>query len=276
MSNADFGLLRDYLRSLESVRCGCRGRDRIAILLNRIIHASFPLNALSYRVFGRSLVDPSLIIRGYKCRYGPLVYYCPGGNSETQFLDYWEPDVKRVIGKFTRGDAIDVGANLGLYTVMLSANSADHRRILSIEADPIQYRWMLKNIQANKCSNVIPLNIAAWSKETKLRLTRHVFGGPIAYSSVSFESRYAQDVGARSIDEVLEEVKIDPKLVKIDVEGSEFEVLRGMSETLRSAKPDLVFESSNRHTRANCFSLLEGLNYGIMPLDDGNFLATSR
>jgi FkbM family methyltransferase len=238
------------------------------------MHASFPLNALSYSVFGRPVVDPSLLVRGYKCRYGPLVYYCPGGNSETQFLDYWEPDVKRVIGKFTRGDAIDVGANLGLYTVMLSRNSADQRRVLSIEADPIHFGWMLRNIHANKCFNVIPLNIAAWSTDTKLGLTRHVFGGSLIDSSVSLGVGPTHEVAARSIDKVLEETEVDPRFVKIDVEGAEYEVLKGMSQTLRSAKPALVFESSHPQSREKCFSLLESLSYEIMPLADGNFLAT--
>jgi FkbM family methyltransferase len=232
------------------------------------------LNAISYGLFGRSIVDPSLMIRGYKCRYGPLVYYCPGGNSETQFLDYWEPDVKRIVGKFTRGDAIDVGANLGLYTVMLSRNSVDQRRVLSIEADPIHFSWMLKNIEANKCSNVIPLNIAAWSTETRLGMTRHVFGGSMIDSSVSLGLGPTHEVGARSLDKVVEETKVTPRFVKIDVEGAEYEVLRGLSGTLRSAKPALVFESSSLQSRANCFSLLESLNYGIVPLNDGNFLAT--
>ncbi len=274
MSIAARNLLRDYLRSLEAIRCGCRGRDRLAILLNRVMHASFPLNALSYSLFGRPIVDPSLMIRGYKCRYGALVYYCPGGNAETQFLDYWEPEVKHVIRTLTRGDAVDVGANLGLYTVVLSRNSADQRRVLSIEADPIYFSWLLKNIQANKCSNVIPLNMAAWSTETRLGLTRHTFGGSKTDSSVSLGLGSAHEVGARPLDKVLEETEIDPRFVKIDVEGAEYEVLRGMSETLRSVKPALVFESLNMQSRADCFSLLESLNYRIVPLDEGNFLAT--
>jgi FkbM family methyltransferase len=232
------------------------------------------LNALSYSLFKRPVVDPSLIVRGYRCRYGSLVYYCPGGNSETQFLDYWEPDVKRLIGKFTRGDAIDVGANLGLYSVMLSRNSADQRRILSIEADPFHFRWMLKNLQVNKCSNVIPQNIAAWSTETKLGLTKHVFGGSMTYSSVSPGPGSAYEVTARSLDRVIEETEIDPRFVKIDVEGAEYEVLRGLSETLRTMKPALVFESSDPQSRADCFSLLKRLSYEITPLRDGNFLAT--
>jgi FkbM family methyltransferase len=238
------------------------------------MHASFPLNALSYSLFGRPLVDPSLMIRGYKCRYGDLVYYCPGGNSEIQFLNHWEPDVKRVIGTFTRGDVIDVGADFGLYSVMLSRNTADRRRILSIEADPIHFSWMLKNIHANKCLNVIPLNIAAWSTETKLGLTRHIFGGSMIDSFVSQELESANKVAARPLDRVLEETEMNPRLVKIDVEGAEYEVLRGMSKTLQFVKPTLVFESSNLRSREKCFSLLESLNYRIAALDDGNFLAT--
>jgi FkbM family methyltransferase len=259
---------------LEAIKCGYTGRDRLAIFLNRLLHASFPLNALSFSLFGRPLIDPSLIIKGYKCRYGSLVYFCPGGNSEIQFLDIWEPDVKRVIGAFTRGDVIDVGANLGIYTVMLSRNSAERRRILSVEADPVNFGWMLRNIKANKCPNVIPLNIAAWSTETKLHLTRHIFGGSMTDSSVSPSLNPSREVDARPLDKVLAETGIDPRLVKIDVEGAEYEVLRGMFETLRSAKPALVFESSNIQSRGSCFSLLESLNYRIMPLNDGNFFAT--
>jgi FkbM family methyltransferase len=274
MSLATLKLLRDFLRSLEAIRCGSTGRDRFAILVNRVVHAGFPLNALSHSFLGRPIVDPSQMIRGYKCRYGDLVYYCPGGNAEIQFLDYWEPDVKRVISTLTRGNVVDVGSNLGLYTVILSRNSADERRILSIEADPIYFSWLIKNIQLNKCSNVIPLNIAAWSTETKLGLTRQSFGGSMIDSSVSGELGSTHEVSARPLDKVLEETEIEPRFVKIDVEGAEYEVLKGMSETLRSLKPAVVFESFSAQRRANCFSLLKSLNYRIVLLDDGNFLAT--
>jgi len=80
-------------------------------------------------------------------------------------------------------------------------------------------------------------------------------------------------IDARPLDQVFSDYDIKPRFVKIDVEGAEYEVLRGMERTLRATRPSVIFEALDREALAKCTSLLEQLGYSVRRLPDGNFLA---
>lgn len=264
------GLLAGYVQSLETVRCGNEKRDKLKILANRILYASYPLNFVSYGVFHRSLFEPHDLISSYRCKYGKTVFDCPGGNSELQFLKSFEPDVKEIVSQFQSGDAVDVGSNFGLYTIMMSNSVSVRGTVLSIEPDPSYFKFLARNVMLNKCENVIPLNIAAWSKTSRFAMRRHVFGGPME-DSIGEQNEGLID--ARPLDQVFSEHHIKPELVKIDVEGAEYEVLRGMERTLRLTGPRVIFEALNRQALGKCMSFLKEWGYSVKSLPDGNFLA---
>jgi len=64
--------------------------------------------------------------------------------------------------------------------------------------------------------------------------------------------------------------------VKIDVEGAEFEVLRGMERTLHTTGPQVIFEALNQGVLEECTFLLREAGYSVRPLPDGNFLARRK
>lgn len=111
----------------------------------------------------------------------------------------------------------------------------------------------MSGIRINKLANVIPLNIAAWDKECMLRL--YVGQGNVrgryfegrGWSSVKRRiSKKYVSVCAKPLDRVLEELKIDyVDWIKIDVEGSEHEVLKGLSKTIKRSRPRLIVESND-------------------------------
>ncbi|SRR6266581_1757027 len=78
------------------------------------------------------------------------------------------------------------------------------------------------------------VNVAAWSSASKLTLKRHVFGGP---SEDTIGEQIESAVDARPLDQVFSDYDISPILVKIDVEGAEHEILRGMERTIRGRDP---------------------------------------
>ena len=269
-----FKLLRDYVLSLEAIRYGIDPSDKLMIFLNRILHAGFPLSNMWYRQFGRPIISPPSLVSGYKCQYGGLVFRCPGGNSEIQFLRRWESDVKKAIVTRKKGDAIDVGANFGLYTMMLSHTSDLQSRILSIEPDPVYFHWLGKNIGLNKCRNVTALNIAAWNTNARLRLDRHLFGALMISSSVSIGEECESGTIARPLDQVFDELDLRPRFAKIDVEGAEYQVLQGMKKTIELERPMLVIETHDDETRGRCKAFLEKFEYVITDIHYGNFLAS--
>ncbi len=108
----------------------------------------------------------------------------------------------------------------------------------------MEFRVLLENIRLNNLRNVIPLRIAAWSGEAELKLfaAKH-FAGHSSLIVVPEDEGVYVNVRARRLDDVVGELKLGRvDFVKIDVEGAELEVLRGMRWILEHFKPGLVVE----------------------------------
>src|SRR5712664_3523689 len=112
--------LLHYIISLRGIGLGYRLTDRLKILIDRALLVTYPLNFYSYRHFGVTLLDPRRIISDYCCKVGNLVFRCPAGFSDMQLSDYYERSLKDLVSNVSKGDAVDVGANFGLFTIMLS------------------------------------------------------------------------------------------------------------------------------------------------------------
>src|ERR671919_2099235 len=78
-----------------------------------------------------------------------------------------------IIERFSpkQGDiVVDIGAAFGLYTIISSKRVGAQGKVVAIEAHPSNFEMLNRNIKLNQLTNVIPLNYAAYSKETKLKL----------------------------------------------------------------------------------------------------------
>ncbi len=188
-----------------------------------------------------------------------------------QLTDHYEWSVKDLVSKVTVGDAVDVGANFGLFTILLSRRLGEHGSVLSIEPDPFYFKLLTSNIKMNKCGNVLAINAAAWSSNTKVSLIPHTLGG------LGFETKVAasidesaREIPARTVDEFLAEFGLKPKFVKIDVEGAEYRVLSGMAESLRTDRPVVAFEALTRDTLNSCSNFLKSLHYRVRQIDERN------
>src|ERR687885_407770 len=70
-----------------------------------------------------------------------------------------------------QGDiVVDVGAHIGKYTLIASKRVGVNGKVVAIEAHPGNYEMLNRNIKLNGLTNVIPLNYAVYSKETKVKL----------------------------------------------------------------------------------------------------------
>ena len=143
---------------------------------------------------------------------------------------------------------LDVGAHIGRYALLVAKMVGDSGKVLAIEPDPINFSILRENIELNKFHNVIALNIAAWSNETKLEF---FLGEGSAHGSV--KKTYADKlhgprhgymkVSARPLDTVISEIGLgEISYIKIDVEGAEFEALKGLEQTLKKNSPRLIVE----------------------------------
>lgn len=144
---------------------------------------------------------------------------------------------------------VDVGANVG-YTSILAATIVGVRgKVLAIEPSPRMYRLLTRSIRT--FSQIEALRIAASDQQSSAGVLFEVSQGDRS-SLLPTQGSIAQDVELTTLDELLRYRPV-PKLVKIDVEGFEPQVLRGMAKLASSDIPPLVaFEALSRSALTQC------------------------
>ncbi|HEY8661947.1 MAG TPA: FkbM family methyltransferase [Hanamia sp.] len=136
---------------------------------------------------------------------------------------------------FLRKDDLfaDIGANIGSYSVL--ASGCVGARTICFEPVPSTFYWLTKNINVNSLhQSVVARNIGLGSVKTELYFTSS--HGTVNHVLSQNEIEYQNDtvkVQVFPFDEIALQEGI-PQLIKIDVEGFETEVIRGMKNTLQS------------------------------------------
>ncbi|MDG5767482.1 FkbM family methyltransferase [Balneolales bacterium ANBcel1] len=126
---------------------------------------------------------------------------------------------------------MDVGANIGYYSVRFSALTDGN--VYSFEPMSYQYSVLKRNLELNRIDNVIPVKRIASNTGGEKRIYYSGSDNTGASSMVKESGEY-EDIQAITIDGFCDEQKITRiDLMKIDVEGHEMDVLRGMSGCLR-------------------------------------------
>jgi len=155
-------------------------------------------------------------------------------------------------------DAIDVGANIGLFTGLMAHTIKKGRFVLSLEPTAGAFKLLEKNIKRNNIiSNVKAYQMAATKKEGSIDM--NVCVGREEYSSCGtivhplatgtyFE---IHTVKSTTIDILCINEVIEPGFIKIDVEGHEHDVLKGAKHTLLKYRPAVLLELSENMLAAN-------------------------
>lgn len=141
---------------------------------------------------------------------------------------------------------IDVGANLGVMSLYAASLVGSLGRVLALEPHPGMFRRLCEHISMNKATNITCLQAAAGAATGDLPLY-DVPTVSIGRASLLVPDEPHSPVGlvpVSRLDDLAEEHRITkPRLLKIDVEGFEPEVLRGATQVL-SAEPVVCRECS--------------------------------
>ena len=147
----------------------------------------------------------------------------------------WEATETAVIRGLLRvGDTfIDIGANIGYYTVVASKVVGDTGRVIAFEPDPVSFALLKRNVEENDCRNVTLLQKALSNSPGTLKLFLNESNkGAHRIFDRSGELNFVE-VEAMRLDDYLEDHPGRVDLIKIDTEGAEGLILQGMRETLR-------------------------------------------
>lgn len=196
-------------------------------------------------------------------------YVLPDYHSLHIINPHYENSVKALIKrKLKKGMVfIDLGAHIGLYTLLASKLVGSNGLVVALEPHPENFAFLLINLKLNHCYNVIALNYAAYNDDKFVKLYVSSVSG---WHSLKVKEGYHITVQARRIDTILNELairKVD--FMKIDVEGAEYEVLEGAINTLRKYKPRMVIEVRYSNL-GKVLSLLRKLRYQVKVLSRGS------
>jgi FkbM family methyltransferase len=161
-----------------------------------------------------------------------------------------EPNIREIFRRFLNPNSVvlDIGANFGLYTVTSKIITRGRGRLFSFEGNPHTFEVLRRSVYANKMLNHPNVNlvnaiVGAAPGQGTIHYLRDELGGASVLHPAHWHGRsLSADVPVISIDEFLPP-GIEVDLVKIDVEGSEPFVLKGMERTIeRSARIRLIVE----------------------------------
>ena len=192
-------------------------------------------------------------------------FYSRNNNDDFHVMTFHENDIIEHMFTPKEGDiVIDVGAHIGPYTLVASKSVGLRGKVVAIEADPANFDILNRNIQLNKLTNVIALNYAAYSKENKIKLYLLTKGEESSYTKFNTvvtdrahnEKKFGAhnekkfvEVQANTLDYLLQSSGIkheDVNWIKIDVEGAEYDVLKGAKDILyKSNNISLLIEIHN-------------------------------
>jgi FkbM family methyltransferase len=205
-------------------------------------------------------------------------FYCRNNKDDFETMTFHEDDI---VENFTpnKGDiVVDIGAHIGLYTIIASKRVGFNGRVVAIEADPDNFDILNRNIQLNKSANVKALKYAVYSKEENLKLFLPNPGESTYTKYNTIMSDRAQskenfvEVKANTLDYLLQSNGIkqeEVNWIKIDVEGAEYEVLKGAKDILsKSTDISLLIEIHNLSGGTNLYKpIVEYLNLYHFKID---------
>lgn len=155
----------------------------------------------------------------------------------------WEPHLTHWLRRrLAPGDVfVDVGANVGVFSVLASRLVGDQGRVVAIEASPDFHTRLLQQARLNGCGNIRALNTAVSDGRTTLTFVLASSHNMGANSIVPYdgpaEATFA--IEARPLAELLEPEEIArARVIKIDVEGAEGSAVRGLAPVLDRLRPD--------------------------------------
>jgi len=154
---------------------------------------------------------------------------------------FFEPYLAAALETLEGGEctAIDVGANIGLFSLLL----ADFfEKVYSIEPGKIAFENLQKNITNNNIDNISLFNISLGSENKRTAITylkNNSASAFVADKSFSENTGYISDpCDMVTLDEICAKNKIKKiSFIKIDVEGYELNVLSGAKNILKINKP---------------------------------------
>ena len=223
----------DFIRSLT--------RDQRLVGLARSLHVAGPLKRWEYRLRG-----PRDGLLRHPIGGVEVVLEAPDA-TDFRTLEEWygsELDfIQALAAHLAQGGVFyDVGSNVGQFLIPMAKILGGRGEAIGFEPHPLNHQRLMRNLALNQLHNTRALRVALGDRDGEAEM----FGARGTATIVPSGATHGRDKAfcrtkvARGDEYRLREGLPIPSAVKIDVEGSEYSVLQGLSKTLSESKRSLL------------------------------------
>lgn len=163
----------------------------------------------------------------------------------------------------TGNTVFDIGAHVGFYTLLASVLVGEVGRVMAFEPLPRNLHYLHRHIKLNHIANVqiIP---AAVADAPGIAMFEEV----LSSSEGHFSATGNLEVKVIALDEQIKTGQLPiPNVIKMDVEGAEFAVLRGAQQMLLQYQPIIFLATHGADIHKQCCDLLQSLNYSLKSIN---------
>ena len=219
------------LRILLRIVLGKKRRDRL------YVKRELDFGVFWYKFFKTMRKgNASKLLRFHVPKYG-YEFYCRLNKDDFKLMALHEDEILDQFDPKPADTVVDVGAHIGLYTLIAAKRVGPSGKVIAIEPDPENCNLLKRNVELNRLTNVTILERAAFSSDSKLKL--YLPGKERGFTKLStiMANRAVTEnfveIDATTLDHLMLMQGITQiNWIKIDVEGAELEVLKGATVTL--------------------------------------------
>jgi FkbM family methyltransferase len=188
-----------------------------------------------------------------------------------------EAESQRIIAERLRPGMIffDLGANIGLFTLLAARLVGEGGKVFSFEPDPENASRLRANVARNNFNNVTIVEAGVWATSGKLKFLPGPVSSPDrACGRFVPEAESPGGVATRcwALDDFTNNSP-SPDGIKCDVEGAELEVLCGAEKLLKRAHPWILCETHSPANNRAVGDFLGRLEYQVRTIDEAHLLA---
>ena len=240
----------------------CIFSGEIGILRDRLTHLLIPFLrayiryapwSVGKRAFWARIVDPYLAWHAHEFVVSTVFGSQIAGDTRDiiqQYIYYfgvWEPHLTRwIVRRLVPGDTfIDVGANIGYYSLLASKLVGEYGNVVAIEASPATFKVFQRNLGFNRVRNVRAVNMVVYHSKTVMKVFRgseYEVGETTILEDEGLKRGFQVEceIDAAPLSTILRREEMqNARLIKVDVEGVEWSVVQGMLLFLNLSRPDL-------------------------------------
>lgn len=218
---------------------------------------------------GSGVSTDRLIETGFNClkqaRHGYMLFNHNDvyiGRSFQEYGEFSKGEVEMFLRIVAEGDVVvEAGGNIGAHTIPLAKTVGATGRVFTFEPQRLVYQLLCANIALNSLSNVEAQNVAVGAAAGEIVVPhlspdQHTnFGGLGLGQYKTGETRPVITLDSLDLDAC--------RLLKIDVEGMELEVLQGAGQLVERCRPVMYIENDREDRSAALIEHIQQLGYRL-------------